>query len=210
MPRKGMSAWCRNHNDRAARFGHPLAPALRPGTWKVERTEVTKVFTAHPHHPGLMQALQWLQEWQARALESDHEFKGAREVARITRHGVTPLQILTELAAVVVWEAGSPHVLPDDRSRDFAASRAIFALAPRHRRALRVRGSPHGSWGRSPSGRASYSVPPRTSSLAYVGRHLRRLFAPLLANVLAAVELNRRLKADKDAAMRLPFAPAVR
>lgn len=209
LSRKGINAWCSSHLEQARRLGHPSAQPYRPSTWRIERNEVAAVFAAHPDHDGVRQVLDWLAAWMARACGSERAFKGARDVARLARHGVAPLQMLTEVAAFVVWEQANAHAFPDQRSRDFGLSRAVFALAPRLRRACAVRGSIGGTWGQPTSGPRSYAVRPQTSGLAFVGKHLREAFSPLLAQVQHAVERRRVLKVDPEANLRLPFRQAL-
>ncbi|MBE0547775.1 MAG: hypothetical protein IH627_09005 [Rubrivivax sp.] len=205
LPRDHINAWCRRHLDWARRLGHPSAKPYRASVWKKERQEVAAVFDAHPDHPGLLQVLGWLGDWMAKAAQSDQAFRGAREIARVSRHGVTPLQVLTEVAAFTVWEQANQHAFPDQRSRDFGMSRAVFGMAPRMRRACTPKGSKFGTWGQPTTGPRSYAVRPLPSGLAFVGKHLREVLAPLLANITQAVELQRQIKKDPQAALRLPF-----
>lgn len=208
-PRKGLSAWCRLHLEQSNRLGHPSARPLRASTWATERKEVGAVFAAHPDHPGLMQVLDYLKTWMATASGNESAYKGAREMARLARHGVTGPQVLTEVAAFHLWEGANPMAFPDDRARDFARARAVFGLAPRTRRAVMRPGSISGTYGLPTTGPKSYSVRPMPSGLAFVGKHLREAFSPLLAQVQHAVERRRVLKVDPEANLRLPFRHAL-
>lgn len=204
-PRTGLNAWCRQHLDRARQYGHPSAQPFRPSAWTSERKEVSSLLASNADHPGLLQVCQFLADWMARAAADGHAFKGAQEVARLVRHGVTALQVVTEVAAFVLWHSARPTTFPTDRAVDFALSRAVFMLAPRERRVTRTRGI-SGTWGMKASGRHSYSPKPRPSALAHVGRFLREALAAFLANVRGAVEQRRAVKRDPLALHRLPFA----
>jgi hypothetical protein len=140
------------------------------------------------------------------AAADESAFKGAREVAQLVRHGVSPLQLLTEICSHWFWVSDFGHRFPSDRAADFALSRAVFALAPRPRVATKGPGS-SGTWGRPTDTPQSWSVKPRESALAYVGSHLRVYLAPFLASVVSGIEEQRKLTADPQALMRLPFPP---
>lgn len=204
QPRHGLHGWCRVHAARARLYGHPLASPMRPSTWTKERREVAAVFAGNVDHPGLLQVLRLLADWMARAGADEHAFKGARELARLLRHGVTPLAVATEVAAFWSWQSVHGGALPTDRALDFALARAVFMLAPRERRVCGSRGIA-GTWGMKANTPQSYSPKPSAAAMAYVGRFLRQALAPFLANVLLAVGQRRELRRDPSALLRLPF-----
>ena len=60
----------------------------------------------------VVQVLRWMSAWVASANSSEGSFKGADEVARLTRHGVTPSDILAEVCAVWSWLQAHPADAP--------------------------------------------------------------------------------------------------
>jgi hypothetical protein len=204
--RKGINCWCSKCLDKALRYGHPEAPPLRPSLWNTERQQVQQLLAPRASHPGLQSALSSLDGWSARAMANARAFKGAEEVARVARHGITSLHLLTEVAAFHVWLNRNPRALPDDdEARDFAMSRAVFALAPRPRRF-----TGHGArWPGAAKMTAenSYATRARTSGLRYVGQHLRQVLSPILANISVSLEQRARQEAERQAAMRAPLWP---
>jgi hypothetical protein len=202
--RVGVNAWCQPCLMKARRLGHPQARALRPKQWAAERQAVAALLATNEGHPGLRSALDLLTRWSAKATANEAGFKGAREVARVARHGASSLDILTEVAAFHVWIQRNPHGLPDQRARDFALSRAVFQLAPMPRRMV---AGPQGRWRVSgeASTQNSYTVKPMPSGLAYVGSYLREVLAPLLANIAHSIEQQHQHQADLAAAMRAPL-----
>lgn len=202
--RSGINRWCTDHLRRANLYGHPEAPPLRPHQWNEERQEVRRLLSDNADHPGLRSVIAFITSWSEQACANEHAFKGADEVARVIRHGVKPLDIVTEVAAFRLWMTRHPGILPDQRSEDFALARAVFGLAPRIRRHTR---GPGGAWPVTIKAPAtwSYSPKPTKAALGYVGSHLRGTLAPLLANVALAVETRAQAQADHEAALRAPF-----
>lgn len=199
MPRDGINRWCRTHLRTVRRYGHPEAGPLRPNQWAEERRQVRTLLEANEAHQGLQQALHMLKLWMAKATADDRAYPGAEEVARIARHGASPLDVLVEVCALWSWLQGNPRAIPQggpegDRSVDFAISRAVFGLAPRPRRV---------SWA-SPNS-VPYSPKARSSALAHVGQHLRQTLAPFLVNVSHHVEPPHVAAARAAEAMKAPF-----
>lgn len=199
-PRAGLSAWCKEHGNRARLYGHPDAGPLRPSNWATERKEVSALLADNSAHPGLVEVLNYLRTWASKASESERAFKGAREVARLKQAGVSELTMLVEACAFWLWSRS--HRFPSDAALDFALSRALFALAPRPRRALR---GVHGTWGQSLKSRRSYAPKPLPSALAYVGSHLRQSLAAFMVNVAETITNRRARQKDPDVLQRLPF-----
>ncbi|MGA0610646.1 hypothetical protein [Caldimonas sp. KR1-144] len=146
----------------------------------------------------------YLDQWSTEACADEKAFRGANEIARLKRHGIKPLELLTEACAFWLWLQRHPQVLPSDRAEDFALSRALFGMAPRPRRQTR---GPGGVWPVNKKLAASCSYAPRArpTAMAYVGQHLRRTLAPFFANVVSSIELQAEQQAAREAAMRAPF-----
>jgi hypothetical protein len=142
--------------------------------------------------------------WSERACANQSAFKGAEELARLARHGIKPLDIVVETAACLSWLEQNPRVLPDDRSQDFAVSRAVFGLAPRARCSTRYR-----PVGARLLPNHSYARKARTGSLNYVGTYLRTTLAAFLANIALTLEARAMEEAARLAAMRAPLQLAM-
>lgn len=204
-PRTGLNRWCVDHLRHAQRYGHPQGRPLRPNLWAVERGLVANLLAKNANHPGQLQALEWVRGLLAQAASNEGAYRGAEELARLSRHGVTALGILTELCAVSLYLGSNPRAVPDDRSWDFAVSSAVFQLAPRPRRITR---RPGGAWPVSGKvdPRRTYAPKPRTSALAHVGLLLRQALAPFLANVQTAIESRDAQRIAFEAALTAPLS----
>lgn len=205
-----VGPFCVNHASRARRYGHPAAMPINRRHFDLERTQVRALLRDNIDHPGTKHALGFVSDFMAQAAAVDDEtpsapWPGGREVRRVIRSGARPLDVLVELAALALYLQRHPFALPDDQSRDFAASRAVFQLAPRSKRYVR---DSAGAWPVNPKPgyrcKFAYQEPLR-SALAYVGKALREPLAPFIANVCTTVEQypDRRKKVEED--MRLPF-----
>lgn len=198
LPRSGIDRWCRDHLNTVRRYGHPAAGPLRPNRWATERDQVRALLAANSDHPGLQQVLSMLSAWIATGCANESSYPGAEEVARLSRHGVSVLDILAEVCAFWCWLQANPRALPQggtdgDKAVDYAISRAVFNLAPRPQRV---------AW---PS-QISYSRKARSTALAHIGRHLRQTLAPFLANVSHHVEPPEAKAARAAEAMKAPFS----
>lgn len=198
LPRLGLERFCASHARTYRRYGHPTGRPVKPSSWAAFRVQVQTLLAANADHPGTKQVLQFLSAWMAKATTNETAFYGAEEVSRLVRHGVTSMDILVEVCAFWSWHQRNPRALPSgpdaDRAVDFALSRAVFGLAPRPRRV---------SW--ATPGSPAYSPKPRSSGLAYVGKHLRQTLAPFLVNVAHSIEPEEVLKAKAAEAMKAPF-----
>jgi len=97
-----------------------------------------------------------------------------------------------------------PRAVPDDRSWDFAVSSAVLQLAPRPRRTTRRAGD-HWPVNSAPGNSQSYAPKARTSALAFIGKHLRETFAPLLVNVQHSIESRDAQQKAFEAELAAPF-----
>jgi hypothetical protein len=194
-PRRGFSLWCSKCISPASRYGHPHGRPIEDAAWSHQRAEVATLLQVNADHPGLVQAVGYLSKWMADAKASERAYKGAEEVARLVRHGVTPLQVLQALAGMYCYLMACPRAVPDQRAFDFALSRAVFALAPRPRRVTFRPGAKDGE----------YALRARTSSLDAVGKHLRLVLVAFLANVRTAVEEREQRAQRAVAALRAPL-----
>ena len=132
-----------------------------------------------------------------RAAHSDEAFKGAPEVSRLVRHGVTPRDLLVELCSFWCYLQANPRALPDTRSEDFGLSRAVMHLAPRPRRVTRE-AEAKGNYG--------YSMRAKFSALDAIGSHLRSVLAFFLVNIAEAVSTRDVRKLATLQQLREPLA----
>lgn len=203
-PRHRIDRWCIAHVGKAQHYGHPQARPLNPKLWVTERESVRAVLDANQDHPGQQHVLRWLTGWVQQANTNSAAFKGADEVARLTRHGVQPVDILAEAIACTAYLQANRRAVPDDVAWDFAVSRAVFALAPRQRRHTRGRSMAIKLDSRTQANR-TYSPKPRKSALRFVGGHLRTVLAPFIVNVVASMRTPQQREQDLIEAMKAPL-----
>lgn len=195
--RYALSRWCSRHAATAERQGHPLARPIKPAQWAQYRNALRTLYAQHlTTHAGLQRALEWLSRWIAEAVARDGEQHWCTEVARLSRHGCSALDVLTELAACWCYLEENPRAAISDTHRDYTLSRAVLGLAPRPRVLTREAQS---------KGTSGYARQPKAAALAYIGPHLVRTLAPLLVNSLRSLQTEAdRARADVDL-MRQPF-----
>lgn len=203
-PRHRIDRWCIQHLGKAQHYGHPLARPLSPKLWAMEREAVRAVLDANHEHPGQQHVIRWVAGWTQQANTNPAAFKGADEVARLTRHGVQPVDILAEVIACTAYLQANPRAVPDDLAWDFAVSRAVFALAPRQRRITRGR-SMAVKMDSKTQANQTYSPKPRKSALRFVGGHLRAVLAPFITNVVGSMRTPQQREQDLIEAMKAPL-----
>ena len=122
--RHKMSRWCIQHARTYERTGHPVATAVRFGTWRPYLDQAEKFITQQEAagHPGITAALQWCAEelfHQGPAIlwaNPKRPSTGYRvALNRCRKHGVEPHDLLARAISVE---------LADDRGE---AARPIFA-----------------------------------------------------------------------------------
>jgi hypothetical protein len=119
---------------------------------------------------------------------------GRAEMRRLQQHGVTALSVLTIAAALFLFSKWHPKSLPDDIRLDFQIGLQVCHLAPRAvRRALR-HGKP------CVVSEVIGKVPRRE-----VGRRLRQVLVPLLANVVESITNEQAEHNQFTVAIRRPF-----
>lgn len=197
--RRGLGSYCKTHSVVFRRYGHAEQRPIQAGRWASYRTHVRDLFAANAEHPGFKQALAWVADMLQRAAVNESAFKGAEELARLIRHGVTAETVLVEVCAFRFFCTTSPTAFRSDRAADVAMSRAVYALAPRDRRVIAGTGS-------KPK---SYAPKAKPSALAYLGHHLRTSLSFLLANVQLAIEQREEAKAAALVAINAPLAQPV-
>src|SRR5690348_14230254 len=104
--------YCRSHAKRLNRYGIASGKPI-PRAWLLHFGEQAgRVLAANPNHPGLVQATAELQQLLDDAREALADGRpvdpATRHLARLAAHGVTPLHILTMVAAVILFDQDNP------------------------------------------------------------------------------------------------------
>lgn len=194
--RQGLDAYCPAHQSVYRKYGSPHAHPIKAARYARYRKEVAAVFEANRSHPGYVTALDYLTRWMLGAAASEDSFKGASEIARLVRHGVSPRDLLIEVCAFWCFLQDHPRALPDTRSEDFGISRAVMHLAPRPRRLTREAVL---------KGTTGYQLRPKFSALDSLGAWLRASLAHFLVNVAEAVATKEARAVETLAQLRAPL-----
>lgn len=176
--RDGLDAYCSIHNRTYRSYGHPKGRPIAPQNYRPYLRDIEPLFEVNRQHPGFVAALGYVTDWMRRAVDNEEAYRGAPEVARVARHGVTPLKALAEVCAMYCWIRDNPRLLPNTRAEDFAMSRAFMALAPRPRRVTHEAAK---------KGTSGYQLRPRFADLDSIGSHLRSVLVYFVSNVAEAV-----------------------
>jgi hypothetical protein len=193
LPRKSVSPFCSRHAKSYERWGHPLGRSVRPKEFAVERKIVAEFLERHAQHPGVVSALALLKRWLDSAALGESA-PALSEWQRLQTHQVAPLEILTTAAALFLLSQWRHRILPDDDRLTFAMGYHVLKLAPCSRRYAVSRGKPR-----------MVSVTPGKRARRDVGLRLRRVLAPLLANIAEALSVEWREKQQLDTDLRTPF-----
>lgn len=195
--RSSLSRWCSRHAATAERQGDPLARPVRRAEWAPYRAALRSLYVQHQAtHAGLQRALEWLSAWMAEAVARDGEYQWATEVARVSRHGITPLDVLTEVAACWAYLQQNPRAATSDTHRDFTLSKSVCGLCPRPRTvttAARLKAS------------SGYAKQPHKAALAYIGPAIVRTLGPLLVQSLRALQTQDEQARAQVELLRQPF-----
>jgi hypothetical protein len=197
--RHSLSKWCLRHLSTYERNGDPQGAPVRPQQWKTYRNKVHELVSANGDHPGLAQAVRFIQQWMESASANEDQGTWAPEMARLMRAGVTPLQVITELAAAWSYLQDYPRVCRSESHRTFTLSKAVLGLAPRPRR-FTAKDNMLGGNG--------YAIKAKPAALVYIGRHLTQALAPLLVNIHQSIQTEQDRASQAVEALRAPFQVA--
>ena len=201
-PRHSLTQFCSIHNRADQRHGHPQARRVDAKEYREEARQVAELFALNPDHQGTAIASGFIAQWMAEATERTKDGSkgqhGDREVSRVARHGVTPLEVLTAVCAAHAWLARNPNALPTDRARSFLLAKALCRCAPRPRRISTTQ--------RHPTGRPYSSLmPARPTDVEAIGKKLQAALSMFLVNVAQSLKTSAQRELDKLDAMRQPF-----
>ena len=193
--RTALSPFCDRHARAVERHGHPEGRAINPKEYAVERQQVAAFLAKHAAHEGLQSSLKWLQRWMDSATLGTERFPAASELRQAAEHGVTPLQILTESAALFLYSRNRPAALPDDVRLDWAVGIRVLTLAPRQRRFGRLHGKPR-----------HYSKDIGKVARRSVGQRIRLTLAPLFTNIVRGIDEEQAEQQREVLSLHQPFA----
>ncbi len=196
--RRHLDLVCRPCRSRWEAFGSANGRRIPAATLAPYRRLVDRVLDVNESHPAQLAARQYLDDLLAKATQHHRadrdgvfaDWKGARELARLVRHGVTSRDVLAAACAVFVHLHNSP--MQTKREERFAIARAVFGLAPRPMRVSRAR--------------KAYPAKARASDLHAVGVMLTEHLALMFALVLQGVAATTQADEARRLAVRAPLA----
>jgi hypothetical protein len=191
--RRGISPFCAHHSRAVLRHGHPEGRYLPPESFEAERQRVDAFLKKHEAHPGLVSSLSWLQSWLDQA-HTGEAVPAQHDIQRLAMHGVKPLAMLTEAAALWLLSRSDPRRLVDDVRLTYAIGFHVLALAPREKRFGRVKGKPGYTY------QIITKVPRRA-----VGERPRLTLGPLLQNLVEGIFAEQEAKNAFLLSLRKPF-----
>jgi len=190
--RHNMSRYCHRHKRITARYGHPLSRPVSAVETQWCREKVHGLFAANPNHPGLIAAVQFVQQWMASAVAGDQSAVAHVALQQLEARGVTPQAILEAAASLYVWSRWNERALPDQVAYDFAVSRAVLSLAPAERRQGALGGPP-------------YVLPYRGADLQGIAAHFRTYLSRFMVNVYATIETEQAQRQEVARSFDAPF-----
>lgn len=178
--------FCRHHARKLNRYGHVLGKPIPRASLTTLATQAAQVLKANLSHPGYQLAAQELSNLLDQA--RDAVLAGAsvdgptQEYARLANAGVTPLYILSMIAAVGIFDDANPGFLRDTKAYRFAVARAVVSLTSK---AGEITGS---------------------RTLETIGRRLLSLYVPLISKVVAAIRERQEREDRRMVAMEAPLS----
>ncbi|WP_154654808.1 hypothetical protein [Solimonas variicoloris] len=204
-----FGSWCRRHQDRRSRQGHPTAAAISKVELKpfLARAAAFVMEQDRAGHVGVRAALGWIEgqlescrNAPALAFSSGTpmEMRWQAWKGRAAREGVTPQQVLSAALAVHLFGKYQPTRLPDRRFTDYQVGAHILRLACRRGYYTKA--------GR----RATRTIGHSSQLRLYAGSLVNNTLIPLL--VAAAEAIVRRADREREPvpihAMQAPFVGA--
>jgi hypothetical protein len=157
---------------------------------------VHDLLSSNLDHVGLVRALKFIEGWLLSAVAQAGQAAWADDVARLHRAGITPLQVVSELAACWSYLQDHPRACLSDSHRTFTLSKAVLGLTPRPRRF---------SARDNREGRNGSAIKSKPAALKYIGSHLVQVLSALLVNVHHNLDHEQDQVAQAVADMRQPF-----
>jgi len=197
-PKHKRGRYCQQHRKRLAAYGHPHGRPVVPSElipWAIKARRILDKNVAN--HDGIKLAMDELTRVLSEAVDRDERIprhsssprsraavdrKVVANFARLSRQGVTALDILTMVSAVALLDQSEARRFLDQASYQYAVARAVLGIVPR------------------PGGR-----PFGANTLATVGKYLTDQYAALAGVVVRAVLAQEDHGATRRAAMMAPI-----
>lgn len=178
-------------------YGHPDGRLIRPKEYESESHEIAEFLKQHSNHAGVVAALSWIDQWQHMSISDDpneacKQPAGIDTMNRLRAHGVAPLEILTEAAALWLYSYRFPAKLMDDKRLTYAISRAIYNKAPAHKRQ---------SWTSANVFRQRMSADEKNG----IGGRIRDTLGLLILNIISTIHARQAAKESIKASFCAPF-----
>lgn len=196
-PRHRIGHYCKTHGAAYYNFGHPFGRSIGRTEYATERLEVKEFLTMHSEHPGVVAALQWIDDWMESYVSSDPKLRkmdppGIDLMRRLKAYGVTPLDVLTTVASLWLYATRYPSKLPDDMRLTYAIGIAVHKLAPAEKKQDWRTGKTRSVLRRGPVVRG-------------VGMRFRDTVGALLINIATSINTRVNAKEKLKLSMAAPF-----
>lgn len=196
-PRHRIGHYCKAHGALNNRFGHPLGRTIHRMEYEMETLEVKEFLTMHSEHPGVLAALQWIDDWMESYVSSDPRLRkqdppGIDLMRRMKAYGVTPLDVLTTVASLWLYSTRRPSKLPDDIRLTYAIGIALHKLVPAEKLT---------DWRTGKTRHASRKTP----VVRGVGLRIRDTVGALLINIATSINTRVNVKEKLKLTMAAPF-----
>lgn len=192
LPRSRVGNYCRHHESVNGIHGHPHGHDIPVRALVIEREAVSRFVDAQISHPGIQQVVAWFSEWLEAAGRGDESVPGSKDMARLYRAGVKPVECLKAVATIWLYSAKYPASLPSDNRLTVALSRAIIKLTARDYRTTK-------------SGRLQV-VNHSAEAKRNIGRRVRDTIGVLLTNLSDAIQSMPDAKVVFKETQALPFS----
>ncbi len=124
--------FCRLHQNRFTRTGHPLGKMVRRSQLKQEIARADEQLQVYRSRPAVQAALEWthklLTTYDLREVELSNQMQ------RLHTRGVTAYEMLCALYALWIYKTEQNHRLPDDARLTFACAGIALRLRAIDRR----------------------------------------------------------------------------
>lgn len=180
--------YCRHHARRLNNYGSPNGRPL-PRSFLAEHVDkARRILLGNIEHEGVSLAVRELQDKLTDASERARQglalTRSDQHWARLAGHNVSPLDILSVTAGVVLYDRADPRFFARNNSFVFAIARAVLSLAPRG------------------------DLPMGSQTLQAIGGHLVERYSALVIAVEKAASQAEADEVARKKAMEAPMRPA--